>query len=111
LLVALAVIAWTRRDPLPAVDHVERVLMIAASRGPLWLAACAAAALALFGPALAAGGALGGATALYLAATIAATFAGNFPVPVLGAGAGPILGWFAFTVGLARCRDARPAAH
>jgi hypothetical protein len=101
-LLALAAVAWTRRDPLPPVDHVERVLAIAWARGPRWTAACGAAALALFAPAAAAGNQLGAAAALYLLAALVATFFGHFPVPVLGAGAGPILGWFALTLGLAR---------
>jgi hypothetical protein len=105
-LLALAAIAWTRRDPLFPVDHVERVLVIAWARGPLWTAAVGAAALALFVPAMAAANGLGAAAALYLAGAMSAACFGHFPVPVLGAGAGPILGWFALTIGLARAQAA-----
>jgi hypothetical protein len=31
----------------------------------------------------------------YLLASFVVTFVGNFPVPVFGAGAGPVLGWYA----------------
>jgi hypothetical protein len=32
--------------------------------------------------------------AVYFTATIAVTELGDFPVPVVGAGAGPVLGWY-----------------
>jgi len=107
LLVGLAAAAWTRPDPLPALDHVERVLVLAAARGPLWIGAALAAGLALFLPVASAlthpdreRRHLGAIVALYLAAAFAATFVGHFPVPIFGAGAGPILGWFAFALAL-----------
>lgn len=92
--VLLAGAAWLRRDPLPAVDHVERILGLAWSSGALTTAAALAAIVALFVslpfplPFVRAAG-------LYLGAAFAVTFLGNFPVPVLGAGAGPVLGWYA----------------
>lgn len=39
--------------------------------------------------------ATGFALLLYLLASFIVTFIGNFPVPVFGAGAGPVLGWYA----------------
>jgi hypothetical protein len=44
---------------------------------------------------------LGLAFALYLMALVGMTFFGNFPVPVMGAGAGPVLGWCAIVAVLA----------
>lgn len=88
--VALAAVAWLRPDPLAPVDHVERILVLAASHGPgLIVAASLTSLLALLPfrahlPLL-----------LYLVAAFAVTFLGAFPVPLLGAGAGPVLGWYA----------------
>lgn len=71
VLLAIAAATWSRPDPLPPLDHVERILVLTASRGAPWLLGAA------------------------LANRVMATFFGNFPVPVFGAGAGPILGWYA----------------
>ncbi|MCP3141284.1 putative peptidoglycan glycosyltransferase FtsW/RodA [Pyxidicoccus xibeiensis] len=101
-VVGLAAYTWLRVDPLPPVEHVERILVLALSRGFAWAAAAVVAGLLLLapmGPAVRrSGGASAGlalSLALYFCATIAVTFFGNFPVPVMGAGAGPVLGWCA----------------
>jgi cell division protein FtsW (lipid II flippase) len=98
ILLGLAAAAWSRPDPLPALPHVERVLSLTVARGPLWAAAGALATAALFAPALlglrGSGHGVGAGAALYLAGQLGATFVGNYPVPVLGAGAGPVLGWW-----------------
>ncbi|MCY1081069.1 hypothetical protein [Archangium lansingense] len=98
----LAAASWTRADPLLAVDHVERVLVLASSRGALWILAAGVAGGLLFLPLLLALGRPSTAPAgwglgftLYFATTLGVTFLGNFPVPVMGAGAGPVLGWYA----------------
>ncbi|HVX94676.1 MAG TPA: hypothetical protein VHK47_07185 [Polyangia bacterium] len=83
---------WLRPDPLPAVDHVERILGLAWSSGALTTAAALAAIGALFVSLPIARAPTAG---LYLGVAFAVTFLGNFPVPVLGAGAGPVLGWYA----------------
>jgi len=106
--------AWMRADPLTPVDHVEGIVRLAMSQG-LGVAAAAWLALGLlFLPMLRAlrqpkveMRILGLAFGLYLAAQIAMTFAGNFPVPVMGAGAGPVLGWYAMLAALL----AEPKAH
>jgi hypothetical protein len=40
-------------------------------------------------------GAVDQALACYFLASFVVPFVGNFPVPVFGAGAGPVLGWYA----------------
>jgi hypothetical protein len=101
VLVLLAIAAWLRPDPLPALPHVEQVLALALGRGPLWTTVAVLSVAALFAPLLVAwrGGGrsrlVGAIAALYLAGQLGATFIGNYPVPVLGAGAGPVLGWWA----------------
>ncbi len=107
-IVAAVSLTWMRPDPLLPVDHVERILSLAASLGPLPAMAAWLALALLFLPMARAcrqpaeeGRALGLAFCLYLIAQIAITFAGHFPVPVMGAGAGPVLGWYAVLVACA----------
>jgi hypothetical protein len=108
LLAGLAAAAWLRPDPLAPVDHVERVLVLTAQNGRGWSAAAGVATLALLVPAMVAlrqrdtmTSQLGAGLALYGCATIGATFFGCFPVPVFGAGAGPVLGWYAMMTAIA----------
>ncbi|PTL80315.1 hypothetical protein [Vitiosangium sp. GDMCC 1.1324] len=98
----LAAGSWTRADPLLAVDHVERVLVLAFSRGVLWTLAAGVAGALVFVPLIlslrrtsTAPPGFGLSVTLYFTTTLGVTFLGNFPVPVMGAGAGPVLGWYA----------------
>lgn len=95
-----AAAAWLRDDPLPAVEHVERILVLASMKGPAVLTAAVLAGVVLLLPfvALVQGrprDAVGFALLLYLLASFVVTFVGSFPVPVFGAGAGPVIGWYA----------------
>ncbi|NTX10099.1 hypothetical protein HUA76_04835 [Myxococcus sp. CA056] len=101
-MLGLAVVTWTRSDPLAPVDHVERILVLIVSRGALGVFLAIAAMTGLLLPGLLAARSrdsrtarLGVAFVLYFAALVGSTFFGNFPVPVLGAGAGTVLGWWA----------------
>lgn len=95
-LVVLAVVAWRRPDPLPPLAHVEGTWLRAAALGPAWLASALGSiaflvltlvrSSATTRHALAAAGWLVG-------ASVASTL-GAFPVPLLGAGAAPVLGFF-----------------
>lgn len=101
ILVAGAAIAWRMPDPLLPVPHVEGILEIAASRGPVF--SCAAWASLVLAPALILWGSrdersarapriAGAAIAAYLVFETLASRFGAFPVPLLGFGASPILG-------------------
>lgn len=102
VLLLIAAVAWTRPDALAPLDHVERILWLTAARGaPSWLALLLTG-FVLFAPLALLGMAkrplsfpLASGFACYLAALVVATFFGNFPVPAVGAGAGPVLGWYA----------------
>jgi hypothetical protein len=89
----LAAATWLRPDPLAPVAHVERVLALAAAQGAPSVAAAALAVAALLVPLRARP-----AAAAYLLAALIVPLVGHFPVPVLGAGAGPVLGWYALRV-------------
>ncbi|WP_253816466.1 hypothetical protein [Myxococcus xanthus] len=99
--------AWLQPDPLLAVPHVERILQLAASLAPA-LGIVAVAALGLLLLPAAPGSArwktsdgrgqpLATSLFVYIAATLCVPMLGDFPVPVMGAGAGPVLGWYMAT--------------
>lgn len=95
LLVALCALAWQRPDPLEPVRYVEGSLRLIGELGAPWVVAAVLAMLALFAPLLALGSwPLRTALAGYLLVAFAVTWLGYFPVPVMGAGAAPVLGWY-----------------
>jgi hypothetical protein len=116
LLAGLAALAWLRLDGLPAVAHVEGILALARQQGaPTLLGALAALGLALLPLALplrsgdpsvrrmAAG------ASLYLLGSVASTLYGSFPVPLVGAGAGPVLGWYGLALAVGTTTGRRAA--
>lgn len=112
-LPVLAGLAWRRRDPLAPVPHVEEILGMAAGLGVGWGVAAAASLALLPLPFLLAGGGagrrVGAALGAYLALLALAPFAGSFPVPVLGYGVSPILGYLAGAGGFLRTAAPRAA--
>ena len=110
----LAGLAWLRRDPLAPVPHVEEIVELAAGLGVGWGVAAVAALALLPAPFLLAGRGAGGRVGLalgaYLAVTCLAPFAGSFPVPVMGYGVSPILGYLLGAGALLRGAAPREAA-
>jgi cell division protein FtsW (lipid II flippase) len=99
-----ALLAWCRTDRLLPVAHVERVVHLAFATGPFAAAAAISALLLLAAPFVwfaqrewsrDATKRLASAFSAYIVTAIGVTELGNFPVPVLGAGASPVLGWYA----------------
>lgn len=94
-LLAIGAATTLRTDPLAPVDYVEEIIDLAFDQG---LATGAASVLSLLliplaflrHPDRVAGAGL----AAYTAATLVAGWLGNFPVPVLGFGMSPILGYY-----------------
>ncbi len=105
-LVAAAGAGWQRPDPMAPVDHVEGALRLAGSLGPVALAAAMTAVL--LPPAVLlwhawrarSPGLL--AVAIYYVALVALAPLGITPVPLLGFGAGPILGYLLMVLVAAR---------
>ena len=99
--------AWSRPDPLEPIPHVEGVLDLAWNLGPLALIA-AVLALALPFLGLLAAGVAGRQPGLAIAAVyylVICLLAGSTqltPMPWLGFGAGPILGYFALVYVVSR---------
>ena len=121
VLAGAAALAWLRLDQLPPVPHVEGILELARGQGAVQgLGALLSLGLALLPLAWPLRGgdpttrALAAGAGLYFCGSVAATFAGHFPVPLLGAGAGPVLGWYGLAFAVwgqgraAELRELRP---
>lgn len=113
-LLALAGLSWLRRDPLAPVPHVEGIVGLAMELGTGWGAAAVASLLLLPVPFFAArrqgDGRMALAIGTYVVVTILAPAVAHFPVPVLGQGASPIIGYFAVIGLLRRSRGSVPPA-
>jgi cell division protein FtsW (lipid II flippase) len=106
-----ALVALSRPDPLDAVPHVEGIVWLAADAGAGWLAAAVVALVLLPTPfvvnAVRARGRrdVSVGVAAYFATVIIASLLAPYPVPLLGFGLSPILGYFAALAWMIR-RDA-----
>lgn len=111
LIAALAAWTWTRLDPLPPVPYVEGIVGLARQSGPAWMVASIAALALLplpflvcpFGCHPAVARALG----VYLCICILAPLLGHFPVPLVGFGLSPIVGYFVALANLRLCDSRR----
>lgn len=112
VIAALAGWTWTQRDPLPPVPYVEGIIGLARQSGPVWLVASIAALAVLplpffIGPS-GSHSAFGRALGVYLCVCILAPLFGHFPVPLVGFGLSPIVGYF---VALGSLSVQRQPAH
>lgn len=92
-----AAASWLQSDPLTAVPHVERILHLLAEAGVMGVLGMSAALMAIFVTPFRSPNAsrdLKLAYFSFLAGSFIVTEVGNFPVPLIGAGAAPVLGWF-----------------
>ena len=98
LLLAVSAASFIRHDPLPPVAHVEGILTVVASGGIAQTAMATAALLLLPAPFFVAWyrhrRSVALAPGVYVAMTLLAPAWGTFPVPVMGYGVSPILGYF-----------------
>ena len=108
---------WRQTDALPAVEYVEHILHLAASMGIYGIALITIAITSLLAPILytlllrqkisSENDILATAFAVYLVAAFGVTEMGNYPVPIIGAGASSVLGWY-FIIGLTAVRYPAP---
>jgi hypothetical protein len=101
-LCALIVAAWIRRDPLGSVPHVEGIVGLAADLGLIWAIVAVACLTLLPIPFLmfyfrqrghsARDAAL--ALAIYFTLSLVACLTGTFPVPLMGYGISPFVGYY-----------------
>jgi hypothetical protein len=105
-LPVLAGLSWLRRDPLAPVPHVEQIVGLAGNLGVGWAVAAIVSLLLLPVPFLLAGrgaaGRTGVALGAYVTITLLAPLVGDFPVPVMGYGISPIVGYLAGVAALLR---------
>ena len=94
-------LAWDRVDLLEPVEYVEDIIYMIASFGPLGIAGITLVSLLLFAPfvymsfkRIETVRTLSIAFIVYLSASFLVTELGHYPVPVLGAGASSVIGWF-----------------
>jgi hypothetical protein len=98
LLLGLALSSFVKPDPLPSVPHVEGVLSLLGVRGVEWRGIGTATLLLLPLPFFMMFRRGGDRTSLalgvYVALITLAPFWGTFPVPIMGYGVSPIIGYF-----------------
>ncbi len=99
IVVGSAFLALSRPDPLDTVLHVEGIVGLAADAGTAWLIAAVLALALLPVPFLSEaarrdGGRGGMALAAYFGIACIASFLAPYPVPILGFGLSPLLGYF-----------------
>lgn len=109
----MAVVSLVRPDPLPPVAHVEGIFAIVAAKGPGPALIATLALLLLTVPFFAAWrrhrDPVSLALGVYIAMTLLAPAWGTFPVPVMGYGASPIVGYFLALAVAARAPLAKPS--
>jgi hypothetical protein len=98
LLLGASVLAFAQDDPLPPVLHVEGIFDVVASMGAAWAAGGALSLLLLPLPLFVlwaySRNSVPLALGAYIALTVLAPAWGTFPVPMMGYGVSPILGYF-----------------
>ena len=97
-LVACSIVSLIRPDPLKPVRYVEGIFQIVSARSAVWAVAAALAMLLLPIPFFVAWvqrrRGLSLALGAYVAMAVIAPMWGTFPVPVMGYGVAPILGYY-----------------
>ncbi len=95
VFIAIAIIlAWIFLDSLTPVPYVEQIVFLVADRGSVWLISGVLSLILLLLPFfLFNKNTLSISLGVYFVVTILATFIGNFPVPVMGYGTSPIIGY------------------
>ena len=92
-----ALASWLQPDRLPSVPHVEEILHLAFALGSGWGVAATFSLLLLPVPFLLIwrrdGNRLALGLAVYMGLTILASVVANYPVPLVGYGAAPVLGY------------------
>ncbi len=91
------VLSWVYLDKLPPVEYVERIVWMAANEGVVWMSLGIVSLILLPLPFLFFppdnGVLISRCIGLYYIIIIASTFLGNFPVPLMGYGMSPVLGY------------------
>lgn len=106
VLISETILTVLRPDPLKPIDHVERILHLIVGTSPFVVIVTLFAIALLFWPFISLrlsqrkNSTLAISFVSYLLVQFVVTDFRNFPVPVIGAGAAGVLGWY-FIVGFA----------
>jgi cell division protein FtsW (lipid II flippase) len=99
LLVSLIILSWIFLDSLPPVPYVEEIVKMVSSMGMFWfilgIASLAMLPLPYILLAPKIHKLVSRCVGLYFILVIISTWFGNFPVPLMGFGVSPIIGYFA----------------
>jgi cell division protein FtsW (lipid II flippase) len=99
LLVSLIILSWIFLDSLPPVPYVEEIVKMVSSMGMFWfilgIASLAMLPLPYILLAPKSHKLVSRCVGLYFILVIISTWFGNFPVPLMGFGVSPIIGYFA----------------
>lgn len=95
LAAAIAGISWIFLDDLDPVFYVEDIIFLVADLGNIWLVAGIFSLLLLLSPFFFYGkqNIVSFSVGIYFLVTIIVTFLGNFPMPIMGYGISPIIGY------------------
>ena len=114
-LPVVAGLSWLRRDPLAPVPHVEEIVGLAGKLWMGWTVVAIVSLLLLPVPFLLAGrgvaGRAGPALGAYVSITLLAAFVGDFPVPVMGYGISPIIGYLVGAAAVLRTASVHQEQH
>ena len=109
VIAVLAAWTWTRLDPLSPVPYVEGIIGLARQTGPAWLVASIAALAVLPLPFFVSRSSrhstIARALGVYLCLCILAPLFGHFPVPLVGFGLSPIVGYYVALANLSLCES------
>lgn len=96
--VLFIVLSWIRLDHLPPVDYVERILMMVADMGGIWFVSGIISLAILPAPFLLSPPKNAVSVSRYIGCyyivILLSTLFGNFPVPLMGYGISPIVGYY-----------------
>ena len=107
IVIVASLLTWGQADPLAPVAHVEQIMGLMLAYGSIGILGLIAGITLVFLPFIllplsqqtpVSAKSLGMAFLAYLFAQFAVTQIGHFPVPILGAGAAPVIGWFLMIV-------------
>lgn len=95
LTAALGIVSWIFLDDLAPVPYVEDILLLTADLRNVWFLLGILSLLLLLGPFFFYGkrNSISLSLGVYFLMTIIVTFFGNFPVPIMGYGISPIIGY------------------
>ncbi len=98
ILLFLSAVSWRNRDGLQPVSYVEDILVLAAESGWVYLSFCVSALLVMLWPFVRPNGfqqcrGISISLGLFFLVLILSALFGHFPVPLIGYGISPILGY------------------